>query len=80
MYRLQISQLIIVIGYASAEEQARISSVDDLATTAKLHEVGLVFLVAGGDEAVDFTLEFDLLVVIVGRVPFGESGLASGKR
>jgi hypothetical protein len=30
-----------------------------------------VFLVARRDEAVDLTLELDLLVVVVGAVPFG---------
>jgi hypothetical protein len=36
-----------------------------------------MFLVARGDKAVDFTLELDLLVVVVGAVPFGQAGLAS---
>ena len=77
MYSLQIRQLIIVIRYTSAEEQSRISSVDDLAVSAEFDEVRLVFLIAGRDEAVDFAFEFDLFVVVVGRVPFGEAGLAS---
>jgi hypothetical protein len=36
-----------------------------------------VFLVAWRDKAVDLTLELDLLVVVVGAVPFGQAGLAS---
>jgi hypothetical protein len=35
-------------------------------------------LVAWRDEAMDFAFEFDLLVVGVGVIPFGEPGLASG--
>jgi hypothetical protein len=30
-----------------------------------------MFLIARGDKAVDLTLELDLLVVVVGAVPFG---------
>jgi hypothetical protein len=36
-----------------------------------------VFLIARRDKAVDLTLELDLLVVVVGAVPFGQAGLAS---
>jgi hypothetical protein len=52
MYRLQIRQLVIIRVDAGAEEEARVPPVDDLGHVAELDEVGLVFLVAGGDEAV----------------------------
>jgi len=52
MYSLQIRQLVIVGVDADAEEESRIAPVDDL-QRAKFDEVGLVFLIAGGDEAVD---------------------------
>jgi hypothetical protein len=78
VYSLQICQAIVIGVHTCAEEESRVAAIDYLATTAKLDEVGLVFLIARGDEAVDFTLEFDLLVVGVGVIPFGESSLASG--
>lgn len=71
MYRLQIRQLVIIRIHARAEEQARVPPVDDLGGAAEFDEVGLVLLVARGDEAVDFAFELDLFVVGVGRVPFG---------
>lgn len=71
MYRLQVRQLVIIRIHARAEEQARVSAVDDLGGATKFDEVGLVLLVSGGDEAVDFAFELDLFVVGVGRVPFG---------
>ena len=37
-----------------------------------------MFLVPGGDEAVDFAFEFDFFVVVVAAVPFGEAGFTSG--
>lgn len=66
MYGLQVSQLIVRRVDASAEEQSCISSIDNLARAAELHEVGLVFLVARSNEAMDLAFEFDLLVVVVG--------------
>jgi hypothetical protein len=71
MYRFQVSELVVVGVYACAEEQPGIAAVDHFRGAAELNEVGLVFLVARRDEAVDFTLELDLLVVVVGAVPFG---------
>jgi hypothetical protein len=71
MYRFQVCELIVVGVYARAEEQSGIAAVDDFRGAAELDEVGLVFLVARRDEAVDLTLELDLLVVVVGAVPFG---------
>jgi hypothetical protein len=50
--RLQISQLVVVRVHAGAEEEPRVSAVDNL-VVAELHEVGLVLLVARGYEAMD---------------------------
>ena len=50
--RLQIRELVVVGVDADAEEEAGVAPVDDL-EGAELDEVGLVLLVAGGDEAVD---------------------------
>lgn len=77
MDSLQVCQLIIVGIYTGAEEEASISPVDNLARAAEFDEIGLVFLIARCDETVDFAFEFDLLVVGVGRVPFGKARLAS---
>ena len=67
----QIGQLVVVGVDAGAEEESGVATVDDLAAAAELDEVGLVFLVAGGDEAVDFAFQLDLLIVVVWAVPFG---------
>lgn len=75
MYRLQIRQLIIIRVDARAEEETRITTVDDL-VVAKLDKVGLILLIAGRDEPVHLALELDFLVVAVGGVPFREAGLA----
>lgn len=72
---LEEGELIVVCVDAGAEEEARVAAVDDL-VVAELDKVGLVLLVARGDEAVDFALELDLFVVAVGGVPFGEAGFA----
>ena len=71
VYRFQVCELVIVGVYARAKEQSGIAAVDDFRCAAELDEVGLVFLIAWSDEAVDLTLELDLLVVVVGAVPFG---------
>jgi hypothetical protein len=71
MYRLQICQLIVVLIYTRTEEQTRIATVDDLEVVTELDEVGLVFLVARGDEAVDLAFQLLLFVVVVRAVPFG---------
>lgn len=70
MYGFQVGQLVVGGVHAGAEEEAGVAAVDDLAAAPELDEVGLVFLVPGRDEAVDFAFEFDLLVVGVGGVPF----------
>jgi len=69
--RFKIRKFVVVRIYACAEEEASISAVDDFRGTAKFDKVGLVFLIARGDKAVNFALELDLLVVVVGAVPFG---------
>jgi len=76
VYRFQVCQLVVVGVDTRAEKQSGVSSVDDL-VVAELDEIGLVFLVARRDEAVDFAFEFDLFVVAVGDVPFGEARFAS---
>jgi hypothetical protein len=70
VYRLQIRQRVIVRVDAGAEEEPCVATVDDLGGTPELDEVGLVFLVAGGDEPVDFAFELDFVGVGVGGVPF----------
>jgi hypothetical protein len=55
VYSLQIRELVIVCVDARTEEEACVPPVDDL-ILSELDEVGLVLLVAGGDEAVDLLL------------------------
>jgi hypothetical protein len=50
--RLEVGELVVVGVDARAEEEPRVAPVDEL-VVAELDEVGLVLLVAGGDEAVD---------------------------
>ena len=52
MDRLQIRQFVIVGVNTDAEEEAGVAAIDDF-EGAKFDEVGLVFLIAGGDEAVN---------------------------
>ncbi|KAL8816094.1 MAG: hypothetical protein Q9223_004834, partial [Gallowayella weberi] len=52
MNRLEICQFVIVGVDADAEEEASVAAVDDF-EVSEFDEVALVFLVAGGDEAVD---------------------------
>jgi len=70
MYGLQVGEFIVVGVDAGAEEEARVAPVDDFGAAPELDEVGLVLLVARGDEAVDLAFEFDFVVVGVGVVPF----------
>jgi hypothetical protein len=53
VYCLEVCQLVVVGVDACAEEEPCVSPVHDLGHVAELDKVGLVFLVAGGDEAVD---------------------------
>lgn len=75
VYGLEVGELVVVCVDAGAEEEPRVAAVDDL-VVAELDEVGLVLLVARGDEPVDLALELDLLLVAVGGVPLGEPRLA----
>lgn len=52
MNRLEVRELVVVRVDADAEEEARVPAVDDF-QVAELDEVGLVLLVARGDEPVD---------------------------
>jgi hypothetical protein len=72
---LEERQLVIVCVDASAKEETGVAAVDDL-VVAELDKVGLVFLITGRNEAVDFALELDLLLVTERGVPFGETSLA----
>jgi hypothetical protein len=53
MYSLQIRQLVVVCVDARAEEKTCVPPIYDFGHIAELDEVGLVLLVAWGDEAVD---------------------------
>lgn len=48
----EVGELVVLGVDADAEEEAGVAAVDD-AVVAELDEVGLVLLVARGDEAVD---------------------------
>lgn len=65
---LEVSQLIVVGVDAHAEEEAGVSTVYDL-VVSEFDKVGLVFLVSGGDEAMDFTFELYFFFVGEGGVP-----------
>jgi phosphopantetheine adenylyltransferase len=75
---LEVGELVIVRVDAGAEEKTGVAAVDDL-VVAELDKVGLVFLIAGCDEAVDFAFELDLLLVAKRGVPFRETSLAPEK-
>ena len=49
----EIGELVVVCIYAGAEEETGVPAVDYLGALTELDEVGLVFLVARGYEAVD---------------------------
>ncbi|CEF88198.1 unnamed protein product [Fusarium graminearum] len=72
---LEECEFVIVCVDAGAEEETGIATIDDLVVT-ELDKVGLVFLIAGRNEAVDFALELDLLLIAERGVPFGETSLA----
>jgi len=63
----QVRQLVVVGVDAGAEEEAGVAPVDD-AVCAELDEVGLVLLVAGGDEAVDLVGRLGGWISDVGRM------------
>lgn len=66
---LEVGELVVVCVDADAKEEASVAAIDDF-MLAKLDKVGLVFLIAGRNEAVDFAFEFYFFVVAKGRVPF----------
>lgn len=74
---LEEGELVVVCVDAGAKEEPGVAAVDDL-VVAELDKVGLVLLVAGRDEPVDFALELDLLLVAEGGVPLCETGFAPG--
>lgn len=74
---LEEGELVVIRVDAGAEEEASVAAVDDL-VVAKLDKVGLVLLITWRDETMDLALELDLLLVAVGGIPFGETGLAPG--
>jgi hypothetical protein len=74
MDSLEKGQLIVVRIDADAEEQSRISAVDDLGTPAELNKVGLIFLISGSDEAMDLSS----CRWLVGRDTLGASAGAGG--
>jgi hypothetical protein len=53
VYGFEVRKLVVVCVDACAEEEAGVAAVYDLGHVAELDEVGLVFLVARGYEAVD---------------------------
>jgi hypothetical protein len=55
MNGFQVGELIVVRVDASAEEEAGIAAVDDFRRASEFDKVRLVFLVARGHEAVDFS-------------------------
>lgn len=65
---LKVGKLVIICVDTGAEEEARVAAVDDF-VVSEFDEVGLVLLVAGGNEAVDFAFELYFLVVAEGGVP-----------
>jgi len=64
VYGLQIGELVIIRIDADAEEETCISPIND-PHTPELDKVGLMLLVARGDQAVDFALEADLFLILI---------------
>jgi hypothetical protein len=69
MNGFEIGEFVVVCVDADAKEEACVAAIDDF-MLAKLDKVGLVFLIAGRNEAVDFAFEFYFFFVAEGRVPF----------
>lgn len=53
---LEVGELVVVCIDACAEEEAGVAAVDDFTGATELDKVGLVFLVAGSHQTVDFAL------------------------
>jgi len=76
---LEVGELVIVCVDAGAEEKTCVAAVNNL-VVSELDKVGLVFLIAGCDEAMDFAFKLDLLLVAKRGVPFRETSLAPEKQ
>lgn len=63
VYRLQISQLVVVGVDTYAEEQSGVASVDYL-QRAEFDEIGLVLLIARGDKPMNFAFQLDFLFIL----------------
>lgn len=50
---LQVCQLVVIGIHTDAEEQPRVSTVDDLSASAELDKVRLVFLISRCDKTMD---------------------------
>lgn len=71
----QIGEFIVVCVHAQAKEKTSITSIHNL-VVAEFNKIRLIFLISGSDQAVDFSPEPDLLVVVVGNVPLGKASFA----
>ena len=70
---LQKCKLIVVGVDAGAEEQACVPPVDDLGRVPELDKVGLVFLVARRNQAMDLAFQLDLVLILCpGRLAAGD--------
>jgi len=78
VYGLEIRELVIVGVDADAEEEAGVAAVDDF-EGAEFDEVGLVFLVAGRNEAVDLEGRKGVWGVRIGVYCGGEGWVVLGE-
>lgn len=49
----EVRQLVVIGVHTDAEEQSRVSTVDNLGASAELHEIRLVFLISRCDKTMD---------------------------
>lgn len=75
VYGLEIGELVVGAVDADAKEEPGVSTIDYLCRALELDEVRLVFLIARCDQAMDLTLQFDLLFIVVWGIPFRQTGL-----
>lgn len=71
MDSLEIGKLVIIGIDTDAEEQPRISPIDNLRAAPELHEIGLVFLVSWCDETVYLGGHQLVLLVEIGHAVAG---------
>lgn len=71
----QICEFVVVGVHAYTKEETSVTSIHYL-VIPKLYEVGLVFLVTRSNQSVNLSSKSDLLVVIVGNVPFRKTSFA----